>query len=157
MNLSELKSMVRSHLTELEIKAFGYDLRRRESWEALADRCKEYAAAKLEQATDKIIETVKETVTYDNCTAAAFTATSALTRLAKQSIELLVMTGVFCWFLFQELRQSGIIDRTLARMAELDSDSTQLAYWDLTPEERQIASIVSYRSPMLASSWPIAA
>jgi hypothetical protein len=51
MQLTEIKAFVQSHLTATEIKAFGYDLRRRDSWETLADRCREYAAATMEQAT----------------------------------------------------------------------------------------------------------
>jgi hypothetical protein len=51
MQLPEIKAFVQAHLTETEIKAFGYDLRRRESWETLADRCREYAAAAIDIAT----------------------------------------------------------------------------------------------------------
>jgi hypothetical protein len=48
MNLTEIKTFVRNCLTEGQIKAFGYDLRTREAWETLADRCKEYAIATIE-------------------------------------------------------------------------------------------------------------
>jgi hypothetical protein len=52
MQLTEIKAYVQSHLTQTEIKAFGYDLRRRDSWELLADRCRELAAAALDIATE---------------------------------------------------------------------------------------------------------
>jgi hypothetical protein len=52
MRLTELKAFVQAHLTQTEIRAFGYDLRRRDSWETLADRCREYAAAALDIATE---------------------------------------------------------------------------------------------------------
>lgn len=138
MNLAELKSFVKSHLSDLEIKAFGYDLRRKDSWEALADRCKEYAAAKLEQATEaaagyawtkvaEVVEDVDKAAQYiqdfdrDEAVHLAFTATAMITRLAKQSVELLFMAGVFCWFLAIELKESGAVDRTLAQMAEIEN------------------------------------
>jgi hypothetical protein len=50
MNLQAIKSFVKAHLTETEIRAFGYDLRTREAWETLADRCREYAAAAMDLA-----------------------------------------------------------------------------------------------------------
>jgi hypothetical protein len=52
MQLTEIKAFVQSHLTATEIKAFGYDLRRRDSWETLADRCREYAAAAMDFTTE---------------------------------------------------------------------------------------------------------
>jgi hypothetical protein len=52
MQLQEIKSFVKTHLTQTEIKAFGYDLRTREAWETLADRCREYAAAAMNVATE---------------------------------------------------------------------------------------------------------
>jgi hypothetical protein len=51
MTLDDLKLFVESRLTKTEIKAFGFDLRRRDSWETLADRCQEYAAAAMGIAT----------------------------------------------------------------------------------------------------------
>lgn len=138
MQLTELKAFVKSHLSDLEIKAFGYDLRRRESWEALADRCKEYAAAKMQQVTEvtagyawaKVAEVVDsfdnvaqyiQDFSQDEAVHLTFTGTAMITRLAKQSIELLVMAGVFCWFFYQELRESGMVQKTLDRMAEIEN------------------------------------
>jgi hypothetical protein len=53
MQLIDLKTFVRSILTEPQIKAFGYDLRTREAWEVLADRCREDAAAAAEVAAEQ--------------------------------------------------------------------------------------------------------
>lgn len=62
MQLANLKTFVRSILTESEIRAFGLDLRQRESWEVLADRCKEYAAAAQDMAQESA-EVVQEIAT----------------------------------------------------------------------------------------------
>jgi hypothetical protein len=62
MNLAEIKTFVRSILTESEIRAFGLDLRQRDSWEVLADRCKEYAAAAQDMAQESA-EVVQEIAT----------------------------------------------------------------------------------------------
>lgn len=64
MQLNKIKSFVRSNLKETEIRAFGLDLRRRDSWELLYDRCKEYAVAAKEVAGE-VMAKVWEVATSD--------------------------------------------------------------------------------------------
>jgi hypothetical protein len=52
MQLNAIKSFVRSTLSEAEIRTFGLDLRQRDAWELLYDRCKEYAVAAQEVAAE---------------------------------------------------------------------------------------------------------
>jgi hypothetical protein len=119
MNLSELKSMVRSHLNPDEIKAFGYDLRRRESWEALADRCREFAAAKLEQAietTTEIIETVQ--ILADNSNGLPV----AIAETAHGAATWLVGAAIVALLAVQEYLNPGHIDRLREDMAKLQAE-----------------------------------
>lgn len=46
MSIAELKQFTLSHVSQAQIKALNLDLRRRESWEALAQvACSNYMAA----------------------------------------------------------------------------------------------------------------
>jgi hypothetical protein len=156
MQLTELKAFVKSHLTESEIKAFGYDLRTRESWETLADRCKEYAAAKLEQAKEatkeaaiEIIETAQ--ILAENCdglpVAIAETTQAALVWVLSQ-----VIIG---WLFLLEMAKEGAIDELMAQVEELNNPP----FWRRVQgidSDRDLWGYDELRDPRLALTVPIA-
>lgn len=144
MQLTEIKTFVRSHLTEVEIKTFGYDLRRRESWEALADRCKEYAAGKLEQAAEAAKEAaidLKDTALLlaDNCDGLPI----AICETAQAVLVWCISQIIVGWLFALEIVKEGAVDELLSEVQ-----------WLRQQRQSLVLSLLDHR---LASSWKIAA
>ena len=142
MTLNEIKTMVRSYLTEVEIKTFGYDLRTREAWETLADRLSETIAAKADQALEVAKEVaieLRDTVQIlaDNCdglpVAIAETAQAVLVWVMSQ-----VIVG---WLFCLEMAQEGAVDELLSEVQRL--------------QHHREGRVMSLRSPLLSSTVSI--
>ncbi len=164
--IQDLKTVVLEHVSADWVRSNFGKLTLKSTWQAAYDRLSESIANKVDQATEaaagyawgkvaEVVERVDKAAQYvqdfnrDDAVHLALTGTAIITRLAKQSIELLVMTAVFCWFFYQELRASGVIEKTLDRMAELETKK-ELESCTIEP------LILPFKSPLLASTVRIA-
>ncbi|MGL5061901.1 MAG: hypothetical protein ACRC62_18175 [Microcoleus sp.] len=166
LTIQDLKTVVLEHVSSDWVRENHGKLTLKATWQAAYDRLSETIAAKVDQATEtaagyawtkaaEVVERFDGTAQYiqdfsrDDAAYLALAATAMFARLAERSIELLVMVGVFCWFLAIELKDSGIVDRTLSRMAELET-ARELESLKIEPP------MIEFRSPLLASTVRIA-
>lgn len=164
--IQDLKAVVLEHVSADWVRENFGKLTLKQTWQAAYDRLSETIAAKVEQTTEtaagyawtkaaEVVERFDKAAQYvqdfnrDEAVYLALAATAMFVRLASRSIELLIMVGVFCWFLLQELRESGVIEKTLDRMAELETKK-ELESCTIEP------LILPFKSPLLASTVRIA-
>lgn len=141
LTIQQLKSAVLEHVSADWVRENFGKLTLKSTWEAAYERCSEFVAATADEAVETVAllaehaaiavqDVIAETVTYDNATALAFSATATVRAVATTALIAALKAAIVSYLFVLEMLEEGKVAQLQAEIQALSAPQVKPAATD---------------------------